>query len=485
MFRFILVLVLFVTSFSQSEFIKSSNLMNTVKYLASEELNGRLGGSEGYFKAANFIADEFSKLNLLPFKDASYFQTFNVEYNEIVPPYSLDLITNDDVIKEYKLGDDFVFRGFTGSGNFAAEVVFAGYGISAPEIGYNDYEGIDVDGKLVMVFKENPRWKIDEHNWPERTPRLKSKVAAEHGAKGILFVSFPKDENPREPIGSVLHGSGEQMENFPQLHIDLNVADDLFENSGYTLAELQTKIDSEHNPFSIELNKKLKVVVNAEYKKDRETVNVIGIYPGTDEELKDEYVILGAHLDHVGGQADEIYFPGANDNASGSAAVLEIARAFAEQRIQTKRSIMFVLFSNEESGLEGADFLANKLPVPKENITAMLNMDCVAHGDSIRLGNGKSAVELWTLARQIDKQNDNMTVDATWSGGGADATPFHTIGIPSLYFVTTNSYTHLHSTTDKPGTLNPELFEEITKLAFNTLYEISNGNYLREKLVTK
>ncbi|MDZ7766134.1 MAG: M20/M25/M40 family metallo-hydrolase [Melioribacteraceae bacterium] len=316
-------------------------------------------------------------------------------------------------------------------------------------------------------------------------PRPKSKVAAEHGAKGILFISFPNDENPREPIGSVLHGSGKQMENFPQLHIDLNVADDLFENSGYTLAELQTKIDSEHKPFSIELNKKLKVVVNAEYKKDRETVNVIGIYPGTDEELKDEYVILGAHLDHVGGQADEIYFPGANDNASGSAAVLEIARAFAEQKIQTKRSIMFVLFSNEESGLEGADFLANNLPVPKENITAMLNMDCVAHGDSIRLGNGKSAVELWTLAKQIDKQNANMTVNATWSGGGADATPFHNIGIPSLYFVTTNSYTHLHSTTDKPGTLNPELFEEITKLAFNTLYEVSNGNYLREKLVTK
>ena len=485
MFRFILVLALFVTSFSQSEFIKSSNLMNTVKYLASEELNGRLGGSEGYFKAANFIADEFSKLNLLPFKDASYFQTFNVEYNEIVPPYSLDLITNDGVIKEYKLGDDFVFRGFTGSGNFAAEVVFAGYGISAPEIGYNDYEGINVDGKVVMVFKENPRWKIDEHNWPERNPRPKSKVAAEHGAKGILFVSFPNDENPREPIGSVLHGSGEQMENFPQLHIELNVADDLFKHSGYTLAELQTKIDSEHKPFSIELNKKLKVVVNAKYKKDRETVNVIGIYPGTDEELKDEYVILGAHLDHVGGQADEIYFPGANDNASGSAAVLEIARVFAEQRIQTKRSIMFVLFSNEESGLEGADFLANNLPIPKENITAMLNMDCIAHGDSIRLGNGKSAVELWTIAKQIDKQNANMTVDATWSGGGADATPFHNIGIPSLYFVTTNSYTHLHSTTDKPGTLNPDLFKEITKLALNTLYEVSNGNYLREKLATK
>ncbi|MDZ7766135.1 MAG: hypothetical protein U5K00_17225 [Melioribacteraceae bacterium] len=190
MFRFILVLALFVTSFSQSEFIKSSNLMNTVKYLASEELNGRLGGSEGYFKAANFIADEFSKLNLLPFKGESYFQTFNVEYNEIVPPYSLDLITNDDVIKKYKLGDDFVFRGFTGSGNFTAEVVFAGYGISAPELGYDDYEGIDVDGKVVMVFKENPRWKIDEHNWPERQPAPEIKSSSRAWCKRNFVYLF-------------------------------------------------------------------------------------------------------------------------------------------------------------------------------------------------------------------------------------------------------------------------------------------------------
>lgn len=485
MYRFILIILISALTFAQSDFIKSENLMKTVEYLASEELEGRLGGSEGYYKAAVFIANEFSKIGLQPFQGKSYFQKFNVEYNEVFPPCSLNLIEDDKIVKEYKLGDDYVFRGFTGSGDIKGQVVFAGYGISSEEIDYNDYAGIDVKDKIVMVFKENPRWKINDKNWPEGTPRPKSIVAANHGAKAILFVSFPNDQYPRKPIGSVLHGSGEQLTDFPQLHIDLHVADDLFKNSGYTLTELQTKIDEEKKPFSVELNSKVQIVVNAKYEKEKETVNIISILPGSDEKLKDEYVILGAHLDHVGQQGKEIYFPGANDNASGSAAVLEIARAFAEQNVQTKRSILFVLFSNEESGLEGAQFLTDNLPVDKAKITAMLNMDCVGHGDSIQLGNGKSVPNLWNLARELDKQNANLSVDATWAGGGADLSPFHNLGIPGLYFASRFSYTHLHSTTDKPGTLNPILIEEITKLAFRTLYEIANNNYSRESIVTK
>lgn len=483
MFRIIVLLIITNLAFAQADFIKSENLMSTVKYLASEELEGRLGGSQGYYKAAIFMANEFSKIGLVPINEKSYFQKFKVEYNEILPPCSLNLIENRQVIKEYKLGDDYVFRGFTGSGDVTGDVVFVGYGISSDELGYDDYKEVDVTGKVVVAFKYNPKWKIDDKNWPEGNPRPKSKVAADHGAKAIIFVSFPNDEKPQEPIGSVLHGSGEQNENFPQLHMDLDAAGDLFAGSGYTLSELQSKIDSTKKPFSIELNKTVQITVNAKYEKEKETVNVIGIYPGTDEELKKEYVIIGAHLDHVGQQGEEIYFPGANDNASGSAAVLEIARAFADQEIETERSIIFALFSNEESGLEGAEFLADNLPVPKENIAAMLNMDCVGHGDSIQVGNGKSAPKLWELANSLDEDDANLMVDATWSGGGADATPFHKLGIPTLYFASKFSYTYLHSMNDKPETLNPKLFEQLTRLAFRTLYEIADGNYEREILV--
>jgi len=313
-------------------------------------------------------------------------------------------------------------------------------------------------------------------------PREKARVALEHGAIGIMFVSFPNDSNPQEPIGSVMHGSGKQV-GIPQIHINLPVADDFFEGNSLSLMDLQTKIDSQKSTFSIALKTEAKIFVKTDYLKEKETVNVIGIYPGSDKNLKDEFIVLGAHLDHVGGQAGEIYFPGANDNASGSAALLEISRMIANNKIETKRSIMFVLFASEESGLEGAEFLSKNLGIDTNKIIAMLNMDCIAHGDSIQLGNGKSVPKLWQLAKSIDSENSKLTINTTWSGGGADATPFHEKGIPTLYFVTKNSYTHLHCLSDKVETLNPKLYEEITKLSFQTTLEVAKDNYEREVLV--
>ena len=120
---------------------------------------------------------------------------------------------------------------------------------------------------------------------------------------------------------------------------------------------------------------------------------------------------------------------------------------------------------------------------PLDKTVAILNMDCIGYGDSIQLGNGKSAPNLWNMAKEIDKNNANFTVQNTWNGGGADASPFHDKGIPALYFVTTNSYEHLHYMTDTPETLNQPLFENITKLAYLTIYNVAMGNYNRETVI--
>lgn len=460
------------------DLIRANNLLNKVSFLASPELEGRLAGSNGYYKAAEYSSNIFSKIGLQKPND-SYYQYFNVEYNEINEPILFELVDNNRKI-EYKLGKDFVFRGFTGSGNILADVVFCGYGLSDSSSGYDDYKNIDVNGKIVMVFKYNPRWRIGEKPFSNGNPREKSAVAAQHGAIGILFVSLPNEINPQKTIGSTIAGDGEQDLDFPQLHIDLPVANDFFANSKTTLSELQTKIDSSMQPASLDLNCSAKILVDAKYEKDRRTMNIIGVIPGTDEELKNEYVILGAHLDHVGKQGGTLYFPGANDNASGSAALLEIASAFKKANIQPKRTIVFILFSSEEAGLLGSEFYANNPIFPLDKTVAMLNMDCIGYGDSIQLGNGKSSPLLWKMAKQIDDENFDMSVDNTWSGGGADAAPFHNNGIPALYFVTTNSYEHLHYMSDKPETLNKPLYEKITKLAYLTLYEISMGNYKKE-----
>ena len=460
--------------------ISKDDLMKTDTYLASREIGGRMGGSEGFYKAAEHMAGEFKKLNLKPLGDNGYFQNLTVEYNEILPPCKFNLINPDGSQKIYSLGKDFVCRGFTGSGKFTADVVFCGYGFSEPA--YDDYNNIDVKGKIVMIFKQNPAWKLDDKDWSPSL-RNKEKIASDRGALAIIFVSKPNDQNPQKPIGSVLDGEGTQNENFPMIHADIPVANEILESSGNKITDLQTIIDSLKQPHSFDLQKSVLLEVNAKYEKDRKTMNVVGMLEGSDEKLKNEYLILGAHLDHVGTQANEIYFPGANDNGSGSSAVLEMARAFANCSERPKRSIVFVLFSNEESGMHGSGYFAGHPPVPIEKTVAMFNLDCIASGDSIHLGNGKSAPELWNLAKNIDKVFTKSSIENTWNGGGADATPFHQKGIPCLYFVSFYSYTHLHLITDTPETLNPSLFEKITKLCYVTAREVADGNYKRETVV--
>jgi hypothetical protein len=467
-----LVLVIAHTTVQSQNLITKNELMKTVEFLSSKELAGRLPGHEGYEKAANFISQEFSKLKLVPINQQSYFQKLNVEYNNILLGESFSIIKNGSE-KKYELGKDYIYRGFSGSGNFIASTLFCGYGLSQPDLGYDDYNGSDVNGKVVVVFKYNPRWDINGKTFINGNPREKAIVAAKHGAKGILFVSFPNDAEPQKPIGSVIHGEGEQMIDFPEIHIDLPLADELFDGCGFTLKEMQTKIDETKSPNSISLHHQVKINVNTNYEKEKETINVVGFFKGSDDKLKNEWLIVGAHLDHVGQQANKVYFPGANDNASGSAAVLEIARAFVENKIQTKRSIAFVLFASEEQGLNGAQFFADNLPFNQQKIKLMINMDCIGYGDSIQIGGGESAREFWNVAKEIDLRNLGLVVNRTWKGGGADAEPFYQKGIPTLYFVTTNSYKHLHMMSDKPETLNQNLFEAISNLAFLTIKKIA------------
>lgn len=222
-----------------------------------------MAGSEGYSKAADFIADQLSKMNLKPAGDYNYFQKLKVEYNEILAPEHLSVIRNGKSTL-YKLGPDYVYRGFTGAGKLGAPVVFCGYGIAQPELGYNDYDGIDVREKVVMVFRYNPKWNLNGKPFLNDNPREKAIVAAKHGAVAILFVSFPNDSDPQKPIGSVISGKGEQMLNFPEIHVGLNVVSDLFEGTKHTLKELQTIIDSTKKPSSLSLKIKstLKSILN-------------------------------------------------------------------------------------------------------------------------------------------------------------------------------------------------------------------------------
>lgn len=469
-------------SFSQVPGPDSSAIYQTVSFLSSRELLGRAPGQYGYNKAAEYFSNKFSELGLTPLGDESFYQNFFIESNKIVGNPSFSSFVNG-IKKEYRLSKDYIFRGFTGSGKIeSAGLAFCGYGISRPEIGYDDYANIDVRNKVVIVFKQNPSWKIDNNSWGNGYPREKSIIAKNHGAIGIIFVSLPNSINPQAPIGSVLHGEGIQPEDFPQIQIDLSISEDFFKDSGFDIKSLQSLIDSTQSPHSTELKTKVEIDVKAEYIPKAPTKNIVGVLPGNDNTLKDEYIVIGAHLDHVGQQGDSLYFPGANDNASGCAALLESAKILSNKSIKTDRSIVFVIFSGEEQGLLGSDYFVKNLPIPSDKIIAMLNFDCIASGDSLQLGNGKSSPILWSIAKGVDKELKNLSISNTWSGGGADATAFHNVGIPCLYFVSYYSYTHLHKISDNSENVNYSLLTYITKVATNTIIKISGKEYQKEKV---
>ncbi|MCP3859532.1 MAG: hypothetical protein GY704_07760, partial [Phycisphaeraceae bacterium] len=164
-----------------------------------------------------------------------FLQRFTIEANAIGDPCELEILEGETVLMSTSPGEDFVCRGFTGSGSFTARVVFVGYGVSLPERGYDDYSDIDVSGKIIMAFKPLPEWRPkDNERWgPVHLPRHRARVAAEHGAVGMILVSRP-GERTRPPIGSVLHGDGEQDLDFPQIHVSLPVAAELLEGCGLT-----------------------------------------------------------------------------------------------------------------------------------------------------------------------------------------------------------------------------------------------------------
>ncbi|HNW70414.1 MAG TPA: M20/M25/M40 family metallo-hydrolase [Bacteroidales bacterium] len=466
------------------KYISGSEMMKNVSFFASEKLEGRFPASEGYHKSAAYAAAYFKSLGLEPYQDNTYFQPVPVEYNEFSGPVKLEKIDKGKSVKQFKPGIDFVCRGFSGKGSFAAPVVFCGYGMTFPSLGYDDYASVDVKGKIVIVFKQNPAWAKDVKGINELMTRYKANNAEKNGAKAILFVTTPNMPDPQKPIGSLMDGEGIQNPDFPQMQVSLDVANELLTNSGKKLSEIQTQIDSLKKPFSIITNDSLFLEVHTAYEKERLSENIIAVLPGSDQALKNEYVVIGAHLDHVGKQGD-VYFPGANDNASGSAAVMEIAKAFATSGEKPKRSVIFVLFTSEEQGLFGSEYFTAHPPVPLEKTVAMINLDCIGFGDSIQVGGGLSAPVLWNIARKQDSLNTKLMISKTWYGGGADAQAFFDKSIPTLYFASKNSYKHLHLTTDTPETLNPVLLEKMAKLAFLVTLEVAEGRYSKENIQEK
>jgi aminopeptidase YwaD len=459
------------------EHISKESLMQTTGYLSSSRFMGRLPGSAEYEMAARYVASRFKESGLKPLYSDSFLQFFDVEHNQILKANAY-LVNNDGLKQELILGKDFVCRGFTGSGNIIGNLVFAGFGISTSN--YDDYANIDVNGKIVMVYKGTPNWKNPMGKWEKISPRDKARVAEENGAIGIVFIQTP-NENPKlELIGSIACGEGMHLNNFPMIQVSSRIASRLISIEGKTPEATFHKITTNQLPYSFEIDAKIQIDIEAKYTPNKRTPNVVGVWEGYHPKKKKEFVVVGAHLDHVGSQQGLI-FPGANDNASGVAALVEMANALKKGNIRTKRSILFVVFSAEESGMQGSKHFVQNSAVDARKMLAMLNFDCVADGDSIAIGGRHSFPKLWAIAQCNDAMLTNNLCNKTFGGGGADAEAFYQKGIPTLYFHTSGGYKHLHLSTDTAETLNEDLFEKLTVVGFATLIDIANGKYKSEK----
>ncbi len=358
-----------------------------VQYLAGDSLEGRNVGTPGFDKAAEYVAKQFEQIGLKPAGNKGYFQPLEFRTRRIdEAKSSLAIVVNGNV-KPLKLGDDAAFSmRIEPAKNVEADVVFAGHGLRIPELGIDDLKGLDVKGKVVMVLSGAPRnvpGALAAH-YRSNSEFWKGLQAA--GAIGtITFTDPTKTDYPweraaaaRGAVAMSLQDPATWETRDQKVSIILNPArvDQWLQGTGHTAQELMA-LAREQKPLP-KFSLKVKVVSKPEYVTGQaESKNVAGLLVGSDPKLKNEYIVMTAHLDHLGlGAAvngDRIY-NGAMDNASGVATLIETAKALAAGP-KLKRSVVFVAVTGEEKGLLGSKFYAAHPTVEKKQIVANLNTD--------------------------------------------------------------------------------------------------------------
>jgi Peptidase family M28 len=458
-------------------FLSQQELRASVYELASPAFQGRLTGTAGHDLAARYGAERFRAAGLVPGgMEGSFLQPFVIEANEITGPMELRVEHDGWSEVPYRFGSDYVARGFTGSGRVEnAEVVFVGYGLVDAEAGWDDYAGVDLTGKVALMFMGTPP---GDANWGEKSrPRYKATLAAARGASAILLIDDP-GEGALSPIVSVYHGQeGVQQEDLPQLSIRYRVANDLLRTTPHTAQSLRSHIRDTERPFSLELDTRVTLEARAEYTANRTTWNVVGWVEGSDPSVADEFVIVGAHLDHVGHQADEV-FTGAQDNASGSVMVMTMAEAMAKSAIKPRRSVLFVLFAGEELFLLGSEYLAAHAPRPIENAVGMMNLDMVGTGPRLRMEGGATTPLFQQFAVDADRRYGGFGLAGSEPTpavpGASDHTAFINAGVPTIYFHSAGAQGRAHTASDVPGTIDYDAYYRTSLVLYLTLFQMAD-----------
>jgi Zn-dependent M28 family amino/carboxypeptidase len=490
-------------------------------YLASDRLEGRGVGTDGLDLAADFIATRFRSLGLKPLPGLDgYYQPFEITTAESIDP-STALAAGD---KTYKLRTDFTAVSFSGQNEFSAPVVFAGYGITDPKRNYDDYANLDAKGKVVLALRYEPhdangksRWGKDD--WTTNSHlETKARVAAEHGAVALLLVNPPtfhdSGDDPLVPFSRQTVGGATAI---PFLHVKRTVANELLKQGGApTLKELQAQLDKDAKPASTQL-KDVTVTGKTAIKRTRRTVkNVVACLPGSGP-TANEYVVIGSHYDHLGwggagslmnlptlripGIPDPTANPhgpatqtatapatrrapttralhhGADDNASGTATMLELARLFSRQARTNPpaRSLIFAAFTAEESGLVGSARFVNHPPVDLKRIAAMLNLDMVGRvrKNLLYVGGGGTAEPFKNFLKLADDRSPLEFKNFGDGGlGPSDHMSFALKKVPVI-FLFSGTHEDYHRPTDTPDKINYDALTEVARVCAGLVEDMS------------
>jgi hypothetical protein len=454
--------------------ISSHHLLEHVRELSSEKYGGRLTGSPGYDSAADWLSGYFSKYHITPAGDhGSYLQKFPIPYTEVFPGCEMFLsipFGNEPILKHYRYVSEFIPGSTSDSGVVHAEVVYAGYGITAPELNYDDFSKVNVTGKIVVVEPETPLnpYKDKElfKKWePYSYHQYKLKNVADHGAIGMLY-NYGPIANPNNGF----------IDGFIYSHVGDTVVNDLFKGTGKSHRETIDNIREKLKPVSFETGKVMTIKNNTVHHPEGIGSNVLGILEGSDPVLKNECIILGAHLDHLGFCYE--LMPGANDNASGVAILIEVMRALKEYRVPLKRSVVFAAFGAEEQALIGSKIYLEKPPFPLRNTIGLLNLDAVGIGDRITALGGKNFPELFSAIEKANAQYIHRTLQATEfiniTRPRLDAARFEKAGIPVLSFSTGGIPYTYHQPGDNVNTITPEIMEDLARMLYLGIIELAD-----------
>lgn len=442
--------------------IKPMEAYNSVKTMSSPEFAGRYTGATGYTKAANWAAKKFKHWGLKPMnKENGYLQPFPAPYTLIKKSEMKLFLPDQESAVDLEAGVDFLPLLYADNGNHTAELVFVGWGVSAPELSYDDYAGLDVSGKFVVCFRgvpdrSNPGFrKYDEH-------RRRMRVAKEKGALGLFYIY-------KEPIANP---NGDWIAGFTPAKISEKVADRILKEKGLTSAELKKDLLKYKRPLSFPLKAKAQFMVASQTFPKGIGYNIIGYIPGSDAKLKKECIVMGGHFDHCGRHLG-LLFPGANDNASGSAVVMELAEAFAKLKHKPKRSMVFILFGGEEMGLKGSSYFVDHVPQQFEKVDAMFNFDMVGEGNGANCSYSEEPSLFIETIKNADKTVHILKRlrALRGPGGGSDYAPFHQKGITAAAFSSNGPHLSYHQTGDTIYRINPDIMADIAKMAFISAFK--------------